>query len=172
MLPKYLVDFVCAQKFHPMPLAKQTLCTVSDHFAEPRNCLGSISPLQLLEENQSLVSHPPLVCGHLETVYLEKNNNLFYSCWGWKTFCPPKRKGLIGISGRELVFCGRIRVLVCVFRCWSMLVLYLHPGVLCCLGAVYCSSPFSWRGQEKSYVTICPLNIIQQLTFSFEFINP
>lgn len=83
---------------------------------------GDISPLQLLEENQSLVSHPPLVCGHLEAVYLEKNNNLFYSCWGWKTFCLPLRRELIGISGREVAaFYGGRRMFICVCRCWSML---------------------------------------------------
>lgn len=39
---------------------------------------------------------PTLVCGHLEGVYLEKNNNLFYSCWGWKTPCPPERARVDG----------------------------------------------------------------------------
>ncbi|KAI4811050.1 hypothetical protein KUCAC02_013973, partial [Chaenocephalus aceratus] len=50
----------------PKDIIRQSRHFVQDHFAEPSKCLGSPSPLQVLEENQSLASFPPLVCGHLE----------------------------------------------------------------------------------------------------------
>lgn len=132
-----------------MPLAKQTLCTVSDHFAEPSNCLGSRFLLELLEENQSLVSLPPLVCGHLEDVYLEKNNSLFYSCWRWKTLCPPER-GVIGISGRRIVTFSRgVCVFVLVCRCLCMPVLHFNPGVLFLLRASLLLKSFFYFTEEK-----------------------
>lgn len=36
---------------------------------------------------------PFLIWGHSEGVCLEKNNNLFYSCWGLETLRPPERGG-------------------------------------------------------------------------------
>lgn len=111
------------------------------------------------------MSHPPLVCGHLEAVYLEKNNNLFYSCWEWKIFCPPKRWGLIGISGREIVafYGGNTCVRLCSYVLVNAGVTPTPRSIVLLRGSLL-KVLFLGEGRKGLMfleTSICTLNIVQ-----------